>query len=80
MAFGDASQLMNGDSKIEPRTNTLIGEMIDAGTPHGGFNDGKDCLRKVSCVGRGTNLVKDYAQTFFLLTQTDHCLDEIIPE
>ena len=77
MAGGNACQTMDGLGEVVPGDDTLVGEVVDARN-NTLFDSSEDSHCQIACIGGRTYLIEDDAQFGFLLTQANHCLDEVI--
>ena len=79
VAGGDASNAVNGFGEVVPARDSLVGKVVDA--RHDALvDDGHDGQSQVVGVSGCAYLVEDYAQLLFLLTQSQHRLNEVVAE
>ena len=68
---------MNSYRKVIPGADSFVAEMIN--TRHDTLlQSHKNGLSQIACIGRCTNLVENNSQRFFLLSQANHGLYEIV--
>ena len=77
LAGSDASYAVYRLREVVPTCHSLVGEMINSWF-YALFHSSHYCLRKVTGVCRSAYLVENHTQLFPFLSQSDHCLHEVV--